>query len=168
MGTSIKLMDPADNEFLAQLEKKSGKPNHFFRTMANRPEVLKSFVPLYGAIMGPGLVERRVKELVYLAASFANECAYCSAAHSASGKKAGISEDELTALQTEQEAPFSASERAAIQYARELTRTADARDSRETLAEHFSPEQIVEITLIAAMANFTNRFNNGLELKPEE
>ena len=168
MGTAIRQMDPAENEFLAALEKKSGKPNRFYRTMANRPEVLKNFVPLYEAIVGPGLVERRVKELVYLAVSFANECAYCSAAHMASGKKAGITDDELTALRTEQDSPFNAPERAAIQYARELTRTADAGDTRDALAEHFSSEQIVEITLIAAMANFTNRFNNGLQLKPEE
>ena len=166
MGTAIKLMDPEQNEFLAQLEKKGG-PNHFFRTMANRPEVLKNFVPLYGAIMGPGPVERRIKELVYLAVSFANECAYCSAAHSASSKKAGVTEDELIALRTEQDPPFSIPERAAIQYARELTRTADARDTRDALMEHYSSEQIVELTLIVAMANFTNRFNNGLELKPE-
>jgi uncharacterized peroxidase-related enzyme len=166
MGTAIKLMDPAENEFLAQLEKKTG-PNHMYRTMANRPEVLKAFVPLYGAIMGPGLVERRIKELVYLAVSFANECAYCSAAHTAISKKASITEDELAALRTEQDPLFSFAERAAIQYARELTRTADAGDTREGLNEHFSSEQIVEITLIVAMANFTNRFNNGLELKPE-
>ena len=55
MGTAIRQMDPAENEFLAALEKKSGKPNRFYRTMANRPEVLKNFVPLYGAIVGPGL-----------------------------------------------------------------------------------------------------------------
>src|SRR6266481_4913527 len=97
MGTAIRQMDPADNDFL----------------------------PLYGSIVGPGLVERRLKELVYLAVSFANECAYCSAAHTASGKKAGITEEELTALRTEQDPPFSFPERAAIQYARELTRTAD-------------------------------------------
>jgi uncharacterized peroxidase-related enzyme len=168
MGTAIRLMDPAENEFLAQLEKKSGKPNHFFRTMANRPEVLKAFVPLYGAIMGSGVVERRVKELAYLAVSFANECAYCSAAHVAGAKKAGITEEELTALRMEQDPPFSLPERAAIQYARELTRTADAADTREALLEHFNSEQIVELTLIVALANFTNRFNNGLELKPEE
>jgi uncharacterized peroxidase-related enzyme len=161
-------MDPAQNEFLAQLEKKSGKPNHFFRTMANRPEVLKTFVPLYGAIMGPGLIERRLKELIYLSVSFANECPYCEAAHTTGAKKAGITDDELIALRNEQDPPFSVPERAVIQYARELTRTADARDTRDALTEHFSSEQIVEITLIVAMANFTNRFNNGLELKPEE
>jgi len=168
MGTAIRLIDPAENEIVTQVEKKTGKPNHFFRAMANRPEVLKNFIPLYGAIVGPGSVDRRVKELVYLTVSFANECAYCSAAHVASGRKAGITEDELTALRTEQDAPFSAPERAAIAYARELTREADAPETRSELAAHYTSEQIVEITLVAAMANFTNRFNNGLELKPEE
>jgi uncharacterized peroxidase-related enzyme len=167
MATAIKPIEPAQNEFLAELEKKSHKPNHFFRTMAHRPEVLKNFVPFYGAVMGPGSVDRRVKELVYLAVSYANECAYCTAAHTASGSKAGISEDEMRALQTEQDHNFSEPERAAIQYARELTRTADAEDTRDALSEHFNAEQIVEITLVAAMANFTNRFNNGLSLQPE-
>jgi uncharacterized peroxidase-related enzyme len=166
--TAIKMADPAENEFLAGLEAKAKRPNHFYRMMANRPEVLKAFVPLYLAIAGPGSVERRVKELVYLTCSFANECPYCTAAHVASGKKAGITPEELEALQTEQDHVFSEAERAAIQYARELTQTADGQDSRDTLLEHFSNEQVVEITLVASMANFTNRFNNGLGLKPEE
>src|SRR6202051_5207311 len=106
MANAINLVEPAQNEFLAGLEKRSNSANHFFRTMANRPEVLKNFVPLYGAIMGPGAVERRLKELIYLSVSFANECAYCSAAHTATASKAGITEDELTALRTEQDPPF--------------------------------------------------------------
>lgn len=167
MATAIKLMEPAQNDFLAELEKKSNRANHFFRTMANRPEVLRNFVPLYGAVMGPGAVERRIKELVYLTVSYANKCAYCTAAHIATGRKAGVSEEEMRALQTEQDHNFRGSERAAIQYARELTRTANAAASRDGLRAHFNDEQIVEITLVAAMANFTNRFNNGLELQPE-
>jgi uncharacterized peroxidase-related enzyme len=167
MATAIRLVDPAHNEFLGALEKKANRPNHFFRTMAHRPEVLKHFVPLYGAIMGAGSVERRIKELVYLTVAYANECAYCTASHTASGRRAGISEEEMRNLQTEQDHGFSEPERAAIQYARELTRTADAPDTRNALDQHFHDEQIVEITLVAAMANFTNRFNNGLGLLPE-
>jgi uncharacterized peroxidase-related enzyme len=136
--------------------------------MANRPQVLKHFVPLNGAIMGPGSVDLRTKELVYLAVANANECAFCTAAHTASGRKAGISEEEMRALQTEQDHGFTPAERAAIRYARELTREATAEDSRDALAEHFQDEQIVEITLVAALANFTNRFNNGLSILPEE
>jgi 8-oxo-dGTP diphosphatase len=168
MATAIKMADPGQSEFLASLEAKNKRPSYFFRTMGRRPEVLKNFVPLYGAIMGPGTVDRRVKELVYLTCSYANECPYCTAHHTVSGKKAGISEEELRALQTEQDHVFSEGERAAIQYARELTQTAAAEESRDTLLEHFNDEQAVEITLVAAMANFTNRFNNGLGLKPED
>lgn len=167
MTTAIRLIEPTENEFLAQLESKSGKPSHFFRTLANRPEVLQTFVPLYGAIMGRGLLDRRIKELAYLTASFANECAYCTAAHRASGKKAGISDEEMKALQTGQDSIFSEAERAAIRYARDLTQNADARDTGDVLNEHYTSEQIVELTLVAAMANFTNRFNNGLGLQPE-
>jgi 8-oxo-dGTP diphosphatase len=167
MTAGIKMVEPQENEFLESLEKKSQRANHFFRTMANRPEALKTFVPFYGAVMGPGAVERRTKELVYLTCSFANECAYCTASHKASGKKAAITEEEMRALQTEQDHAFSEPERAAIAYARELTLTADAEESRERLFAHFTNEQIVEITLVAAIANFTNRFNNGLMLQPE-
>lgn len=167
MATSIQMADPAANDFLASLEAKSGRASYFFRTMANRPEALKNFVPLYGAIMGRGSVDHRVKELAYLACSYANKCAYCTAHHVASGKKAGISPEEMQALQGERDEGFSEPERAAIRYARELTRTADAAASRAALFEHFNQEQIVEITLVVAMANFTNRFNNGLILQPE-
>ncbi len=169
MATAIKMADPAGNEFLASLEAKSKRANYFYRTMARRPEVLKTFVPLYGAIMGPGSVDRRLKELAYLTCAYANECAYCTAAHVAGGRKAGITEEELEALQTEQDHNFSELERAVIRYARELTRDADAEaETREALFQHFNDEQVVEITLVASMANFTNRFNNGLGVMPEE
>jgi uncharacterized peroxidase-related enzyme len=166
MPIPIQGADPAQNEFLASLEAKSRNPNAFFRAMAIRPEVLKTFVPLYGAIVGRGSVEQRVKELVYLTCSYSNQCAFCIAAHNASAPKAGVADDEMRALQAGDEKPFSAAERAAIEYARDLTRTATAPQSREALFAHFTQEQIVEITLVAAMANFTNRFNNGLQILP--
>src|SRR5262252_5681524 len=159
MTPAIKPVDPAQNDFLASLEAKSKKPNPFFRAMAHRPDVLKNFVPLYGAIMGPGAVERRIKELVYLTCSYANECAFCTAIHVAGGKKAGITDDELRGLQTEQDHGFAPNERAAILYARELTQSASGDETRDALFEHFNDEQVVEITLVAALANLTNRFN---------
>ncbi|HXK02813.1 MAG TPA: carboxymuconolactone decarboxylase family protein [Verrucomicrobiae bacterium] len=166
MATAIKRVEPAENEFLAGLEAKTKQPSPFFRVMANRPEVLKNFPPLYGAIMGPGSVDRRLKEAVYLAVSFANRCAFCTAAHLAGGKRSGLTDDEIGALREETDTGFGESERAALSYALELARTANATASRDKLRAHFSDEQIVEITLVAAMANFTNRFNNGLDIQP--
>jgi len=166
MTPTIKAVDPSENEFLASLEARAKQSNLFLRVIANRPEVLKAWVPFYGAIMGPGSVERRIKELVYLACSYTNQCAFCTAAHTAGGKKAGITEAEMQSLEAGADEGFSAPERAAIAYARELTRTAAAASTRERLAAHFNDEQIVEITMVAATANWTNRFNNGLSLVP--
>ena len=164
--TSIKTVDPAENEFLASLEARSKQPSLFFRIMANRPEVLKAFVPFYGAVMGPGSVDRRTKELVYLACSYTNQCAFCTAAHVATGKKAGITEQEMQSLEAGKDGGFSEPEMAAIRYARELTRTAAAATTRDALSHHFNDEQVVELTLVAATANWTNRFNNGLSILP--
>jgi uncharacterized peroxidase-related enzyme len=168
MPSAINAVDPAANEFLASLEAKTKKPSPFFRAMAHRPEVLKNFVPLYGAIMGPGAVDRRIKELVYLTCSYTNKCAFCTSAHVASGKKAGITEEEMRTLQAGQDGGFTEPEQAAIQYARDLTEDATADVARARLFDHFNDEQVVEITLVAAMANFTNRFNNGLTVLPED
>jgi uncharacterized peroxidase-related enzyme len=167
MATTINKVDPAGNEFLASLESKSKRPNPFFRAMANRPEALKTFVPFYAALAGPGSVDRRTKILVYLATSYANQCAFCIAANLPGGRKAGLTEDELSQLENWRDEGFNPAERAAIRYARELTRTAHAQTSREEMFQHYTHEQMVEITLTIAMANFTNRFNNGLEILPE-
>jgi uncharacterized peroxidase-related enzyme len=168
MAAAFKMADPAENPFLANLEDRTRKANQFYRMMGLRPAVLESFVPLYKAVMGPGAVDRRLKELVYLACACANRCAYCTATHVAAGKKAGISEQETAAVREERDEGLAAAEQAAVHYARELTRTADAAQTRAALRELFNDEQVVEITLVAAMANFTNRFNNGLLVMPEE
>jgi uncharacterized peroxidase-related enzyme len=168
MATALKLVDPSENEFLASLEARAKQPNRFFRAMAHRPEVLKNFPPLYSAVVGPGSVARRIKELVYLTCSYTNACAYCISAHLAGARKAGVTEAEISALQGGEDEIFPAAERAAVAYARELTRTAQAANTREELGAHFTDEQMVEITLVVGMANLTNRFNNGLGVFPEE
>jgi len=167
MATALKLVDPSENEFLASLEARAKQPNPFFRAMAHRPDVLKNFPPLYTAIVGPGSVPRRVKVLVYLACSYANTCLFCVASNLPGARKAGITEDEIRAVEAENNEPFAPAERAAIAYARELTRTAHAKSTSEELRAHYTDEQVVEITLVAGMANLNNRFNNGLGILPE-
>jgi uncharacterized peroxidase-related enzyme len=163
----IPLVEPAQNEYLAELERKGGRENRFFRLLAHKPEALKNFIPLYATIMGTGSVDRRTKELAYLAASMANECAYCTVAHKPTARKTGITDEEMRAIETEQYQDFSTADRAVIQYARELTTEADANETNQALFRNFNDEQVVEITLVVAMANFTNRLNNGLDLQPE-
>jgi alkylhydroperoxidase family enzyme len=58
------------------LKKNLGKVPNFFAMLAHKPEVLKTFVPFYGAITGPGAVDQKYKELAYLKTSIVNGCEY--------------------------------------------------------------------------------------------
>ena len=167
MAQTVHGVDPANNAALAELEGKTG-PSNFYRLMAWKPDVLASFPRMYGAIMGPGSVDRRLKEMIYLAVSYVNECDYCTEAHLRGARKAGASERAIEDLENETNQNFTLGEQAALHYAREMTRAcAEDFDTREHLQEHFNEEQIVELTLVIALANFTNRFNNGLNTQVE-
>ena len=51
-----------------------------------------------------------------------------------------------------------------------MTRAAGAglRDAAlDELKRHFSEDQIVKLALMVSVANFTNRFNNGIRLEPD-
>jgi alkylhydroperoxidase family enzyme len=58
------------------LTKRFGRVPNIFGVMAHRPDVLKSFLPLYGAIITQGTVEPKLKELAYLKVSMVNGCEY--------------------------------------------------------------------------------------------
>ena len=64
---------------------------------------------------------------------------------------------------------FDEREKAVIRFADQVTRAAATvgDDALEGLARHFTEEQIVELALVVAMANFTNRFNDALRIAPD-
>ena len=165
MATTINRVDPAENEFLSSLESKTKQPNPFLRAMANRPEALKNFIPFYGALVGPGSVDRRIKTIALPGRLLRQPVRLLYRRQPPRRPQSGTHRRPgLRALENWQEEGFSPAERAAIRYARELTRPPRSHFAREEMFQHFTHEQIVEITLVIAMANFTNRFNNGLEI----
>jgi uncharacterized peroxidase-related enzyme len=164
MTLRLKEFDLSHNEALAELEQRNG-PKNFLRTMAYRPEAMKDFARLYNDVMGPGPLGWRLKEMVYLAVSTINECGYCTSHHVETGRQAGLSDREIEDIQAETDRTFTAKERAALRYAREVTRTAaPENDTRDAAWSIFTTEEIVELAMVVAMANFTNRFSNGLSV----
>ena len=67
---------PEVHEIYDAMTKRFGKMPNFFATMAHQPDVLRKFVPLYGAIINEGTVEPRYKELAYLKTAMLNGCEY--------------------------------------------------------------------------------------------
>jgi len=142
-----------------------GKVPSFFGTMARVPEAFATFVPFYTAVIEHGTVERKFKELAYLKTSLINGCEYCFRAHSASGKKNGVSDDQIKALAFyHRSSAFDAKEKAVILYAERVTRGASGirPAALDELKQYFNDDQIVELTLAIGVANFTNRFNDAM------
>ena len=152
------------------LSKTHGRVPNFFATMAHRPGALKAFLPLYATVMREGTVEAKYKELAYLRTSMVNGCEYCSRAHIASSKRAGVTAEQVAALPFYQRSPlFDEKEKATILYADRVTRGATGirPPQLEELRKFYDIGQIVELTLVICVANFTNRFNDALDNVPD-
>jgi len=67
---------PELRETYDALAAKFGKMPNIFAAMAQRPNALQHFLPLYGAVVNEGTVEARYKELAYLKTSMLNGCEY--------------------------------------------------------------------------------------------
>jgi uncharacterized peroxidase-related enzyme len=161
---------PEIQPILDKLTHGFGAVPSFFGTMARVPEAFANFLPFYTAVIEHGTVERKYKELAYLKASLINGCEYCFRAHSASGKKNGVSDDQIKALAFFHRSPlFNAQEKAVILYAERVTRGASAirPPALDELKQYFNDDQIVELTLATCVANFTNRFNDALLNTPD-
>ncbi len=152
------------------LSKRFGKMPNFFGLMAHRPDVLGKFLPFYSAVMEGGTLEPRYKELAYLKTALVNGCEYCARAHTASAKRIGITDEQIRALLFYDGSQlFDAKDKAVILHAERVTRGASAiRDGSLTeLRKFFDEGQIVELTLVICVSNFTNRFNEALRATPD-
>jgi AhpD family alkylhydroperoxidase len=66
--------------------------NNFWKYLAHDPATLARTWNSVKAIMAPGALDPLTKEMIYLAVSVTNGCAYCVASHGAAARKAGMSE----------------------------------------------------------------------------
>ena len=66
--------------------------NNFWKYLAHDPVTLKRTWESIKEIMAPGALDPLTKEMIYLAVSVTNGCAYCIASHTAAARKAGMTE----------------------------------------------------------------------------
>src|SRR5437763_16677463 len=72
--------------------------NNFWKALANDPPTLRRTWESIKEVMGPGALDPLTKELIYLAVSASNGCAYCIASHGAAAKKQGMTPEMLGEL----------------------------------------------------------------------
>jgi len=66
--------------------------NNFWKALAHDPVTLRRTWESIKEIMAPGALDLLTKEMLYLAVSATNQCAYCIASHTAAARKAGMTD----------------------------------------------------------------------------
>jgi AhpD family alkylhydroperoxidase len=66
--------------------------NNFWKYLARDPATIGRTWESVKEVMAPGALDAVTKEMIYLAVSVTNGCAYCIASHTAAARKAGMSE----------------------------------------------------------------------------
>jgi len=153
-----------------------GRVPNFYRTISQAPWLAMLLLPFNAAVQRqwPGSrLPGRIKELVVIKTSHANGCRYCYAHNTALGQAAGITDDEIAEISTDdylRSKSLSEAEKAAVQWAEAVTlNTAAKRDDLfAAMKRLFTDEEIVELTMVSAMFNMINRLTDSLQVPVEQ
>lgn len=72
--------------------------NNFWRALAHDPATLKRTWESLKEVMAPGALDPLTKELIYLAVSITNSCAYCTHSHAVAAKRLGMNQAAFAEL----------------------------------------------------------------------
>jgi uncharacterized peroxidase-related enzyme len=149
----------AAQHLLEQVHGAFGATPNMFRAVANSPAALASMWAAFGAL-GQGTLGARLGEQLAVAIADINACAYCLAAHTMLGRKAGATGDEMAAAQAgRSDDPKTA---AALAFATRVVRQRaqiEVADVDALRQAGFTDEQVMEIMAHIALNLFTNYVN---------
>jgi 4-carboxymuconolactone decarboxylase len=128
---------------------------------AHKPKLMVAMGRFNGAIRKPGALENRIRNLCELKGSAMIGCEFCVDLGSQICRNSGFSDEELLAIsQYGSSELFDEREKAALDYTVAVMRTpVEVTDELfAKLQEHFTTEQIVELTALLTLVNL-DRFN---------
>ena len=142
-----------------------GVTPNLFRVLAHSPKALEGFLGLYGASAGFA-VDKATQERIALTVAESNACEYCVAAHTAIGRGAGLSNDEMRLNRMGTSADARAA--AAVKFASTINRNVgDITDAEFGSARSagLTDGEIVEIIAAVAINVFTNLLNKVAQVE---
>jgi AhpD family alkylhydroperoxidase len=131
-----------------------------FRIAAQSPVGLETMLSMFGTLAG-GTLGAQLQEQLAIAVSQFNECDWCLSAHTAIGRKHGLSQAELDAARSAESSDPKAS--AALKLAHRVLSDRghiDDADIAAARAAGFTDGQVVEVVANVALTVFTNYLNN--------
>ena len=140
------------------------------KVFAHRPPALRHIMGLLLELADEAVLEKRYLEIALVVVSKLNECTYCVAHHAPRLSSQGLSPQTVARILDDDCPGLDEIDRLVRDYAVQVTtKPQTMRDAIfESLKEHFSQAQIVELTLRTALCGFFNRFNDALQIGVED
>jgi uncharacterized peroxidase-related enzyme len=147
-------------ELLDGVKAKLGIVPNMTRAMAVSPSVLDAYLGFSGAL-AHGILPARVREQLALDVGEANQCDYCVSAHSALGKRAGLTDQDVL----DSRRGTSAEQKAGVllRFARTVVEKRGVVEDADIAAVRdagYGDAEIAEVVAHVALNIFTNYFNN--------
>ena len=155
----------AARQLLDAVHAQLGATPNFIRVLANSPKALEGFLGLYGAAAGFSL-DKAMQERIALTVGEGNACAYCVSAHTAIGRHAGLSNEEM--LLNRQGSSGDARAAAAVALARALNDNLGEITQAEFDAARsagLSDAELVETIAVVALNIFTNILGKATQVE---
>ncbi len=124
------------------------------RIWARRPELAAAQIALQSRFYDSAILPGRLLELVRLRIASLNECQICQT----SRKSDDVTEDDVACLANDDDR-FTPAERAALSFASALAadHLSIGADEIDTLRDHFTDDEIVELGMFAALMSGSGR-----------
>ena len=140
------------------------------KVFAHRPPALRHVMGLLLELADESLLSKRHLEIALVAVSKLNECTYCVAHHAPRLVDQGLGAETVSRILDDDCPGLDPVDRLVRDYAIAVTtRPRTIGDALFVdLRRQFSEEQVVELTLRAALCGFFNRFNDALGIEMED
>jgi uncharacterized peroxidase-related enzyme len=162
-------VDPETKSIYDVYLKERGNVPNMFRTAAHRPEIFRTMIAHFRAVMNTGTVPAKLKELVIVRTSQINRCEYWLSSHTALARRHGWTDAQIDNLADfGQRSDFNDAEKAALDLAERVTRDPHEVDDAfwAELRRHYDEGEIIELLAAIGLFNYFNRFNDALRMEP--
>ena len=167
----VRIPLPTDDELTPEQREMLDKvpPLNVFRMVAGTQQGLRPFLQLGAAVLSSAMDTRR-REIAILRVAHATNAGYERAQHERLARQAGVTDDEITAIATE-EPVASLDEEANLicRVADEVSRNVRlSDDALAALIERYGPREASDVILLVGFYNMVSRFLESTRVELED